>query len=294
MDRRQFLAATGSGVSLLLAGCRTTKTTPERPTETTLEFDETYETAAGETITAANVHIHRSALYALDGYPPQVLMLPDRQLVFLTLLGTEPDAVFPEAGSFRLLLDDERYHGTTEVGDDVEIASLTWYHEFVHVPPPTEEEQATVAWEVPLDVAPERVAVEWVGDDATARWVWPDARVRALRNPPRFQVEALDFPETFTCNEPFSAAVSVANTGGRQDLFNAVLGPPELGPHHGWEWMALSVPAGETATWVDELQYPPSRSDLTCDERTDSATFELDWGLGTRTVTLARREPTST
>ena len=292
MDRRRFLAATGSGVSLLLAGCRTTETVPD--TETTLELGETYETVAGETITAANVHIHRSALYALDGYPPQVLVLPDRQLVFLTLLGTEPDAVFCEAGSFQLLLDDERYRGATEVGDDVELAGVSLFHEFVHVPSPTDEEQATVAWEVPLDVASERVAVEWVGDDTTARWDWPDSRVRALRNPSRFRVEALDLPETFACDEPFGAAVRVANDGGRQGLFNAVVGPPELGRHHGWEWMSLRVPAGETAIWAEELQYPPSRSDLTCDERTDSATFELDWGIGTRTATSARRGTTST
>lgn len=288
MDRRQFLAATGSGVSLLTAGCQATK-----PTESTLEFGESYETTAGETVTVANVHLQRSVFYSLYSDLPRVLMLPDRQFVFLTLLGTEPDAIFPEARSFRLRLDDGRYRGTTEVGDHVEVSLFTWYHEFVHLPPPTDEEQATVAWEVPLDVAPEEVAVEWSDENATAKWVWPDSRVRALRNPSRFRVDALDLPGTFTCNEPFGAAVRVANVGGRQDLFNAILGPAELGPHHGWETLSLQVPAGETATWAGELQYPPSLSDLTCNERTDSVTFELNWGLETQTTTLTRRGTTS-
>jgi hypothetical protein len=253
---------------------------------------ESYETAAGETITVDNVRLHRSVLYALYGDVPRVIMLPDRQFVFLTLRRAGPDAVFPEAGSFRLRLDDERYRGTTEVGDSIDIGLVACFYDFIRPPPSSDDERTTVAVEVPLRVTPERVAVEWVGDDTTARWVWPDARVRALRNPPRFQVEALDFPAIFACNESFDVAVRVANVGGRRDLFNAVLGPVELGPHQGWAWMSLPVTPGETATWEEDLRYPPDLSDLPCDERTGSVVFELDWGLDTRTVTLARREGT--
>lgn len=284
MDRRQFLAATGGGLSLLVAGCQTA--------ESTLELGETYETAAGETITVADVHLRRSVLYALYGDVAQLVAPRNQQFVFLTLRHDGPDADFPPAPSFRLLLDDQRYLGASEVGDGVDIRLISYFYDFIHVSPPTDDERTTVAVEVPLQVAPDRVAVEWVGDDATARWVWPDPRVRALRNPPRFRVEAVEFPETFACNEPFDVAVRVANVGGRRDLFNAIVGPVELGRSQGWHWMALPVSAGETATWEEGLQYPPNVSDLKCDESTDSATFELDWGLGTRTVTLARREET--
>lgn len=112
-------------------------------------------------------------LYALYGSVPRPVVPRDRQFVFLNIRHDGPDANFPPATSFRLLVDDQRYRGASEVGDGVDIRLVSYFNDFVHVSPSTDDERATVAVEVPLQVAPDRVAVEWVGSSP------PYSRLRA-------------------------------------------------------------------------------------------------------------------
>lgn len=148
---------------------------------------------------------------------------------------------------------------------------------------------ATVAFEVPLHVEHSRVLVEWVGDDESARWTWDDDLVRALRSPPDFRVDAVDVPDGFACDEPFESAVTVANDGGREDIFHAIIGAVEPARDEHPTSVSVPIPAGGEEVWTGKLQYPPQLSSQSCDEDVEFATFELDWGTATRQVTIERR-----
>lgn len=240
----------------------------------------------------AEIQLRRSVfdLWYPDAVRP--LAPSDAQFVFLTLRLDGPDEFVPNAGSFRLLLDDESHTGATSAGGVDLDFGLSVPNDGIYPSPETAAEndfdRATVALEVSLDVEPTRVLVEWVGDDETARWAWDDDLVQALRNPPDFRVEAVEFPDEFACDEPFDTAVTVANDGGREDIFHAIVGAVEPARDEHPTGISVRVPAGGEAVWTGSLQFPPQLSSDECDEDVEYATFELDWGTATRQVTIER------
>lgn len=317
MNRRRLLALLGS--TTLLAGCSAmdgdsgtesptdgdgstpTTTAPTdggaSPTDTTpepLELGDAYRTADGSTLTVTDAHLARSVFDLV--YPDAVepLAPTDSQFVFLTIGLDDSDALAPSPDSLHLEIDDERVVGRASVGDaDVDLR-LSVPNEFVHTTPGTADEQdyerATVGFEVPLDLDPDQVSVEWRGDEGeTARWVWGEDLVRNLGRPPEFRVTEIDHPDSFVCGERYLASITVANEGGRTEEFRAIFPATEPIAEEQTTGFSGSVPASDRATLKAYLEFPPPLRTDECDDDVDAATFVLDWGLDTQEITMSRR-----
>lgn len=269
---------------------------PTPSTEPLLAVGETHTTAEGRTLSIDDVVLRRSLLnlWVPDAVTP--LTPGGMQFVFLTIPIDGSDALVPETGSFRLLLDDDdvSHTGAASAAGAQLGMQLAIPNDDVHPSPETAREKGidvgSVVVEVPLHTDPERVVIEWKDGDESARWRFDDELVRKRRNPPEFRVEKVELAEEFGCGEPFDASVTIANDGGRTDVFHAIfpateptsetIGPPALD---------VTVPAGETVTWDGELEYPPQFSSAECDGDIEQATFELDWGTGSKRVTIDRK-----
>lgn len=313
MHRRRVLALLGTATTL--SGCLSngtdqsgetatpTGTTRETPTETTrrtstpepaadLAVGDTYETADGRTLAVSEVRLRRSLLDLHLPDAVQPLYGFDSQFVFLTLSLDHPDALVPDPGSFSLAFDDAIHVGGDSVGGTDIDFQLSMPNDGVHPTPETavevDHDRATVGFEVPLHPDTDRVAVEWDGGEEIARWTWDDDLVAALRNPPEFAVTELDFADSFTCGEPFDASVTVENDGGRDGVFAATTRIVEPVYEEHPQSFSVTVPAGGRATWDGTLEYPPVLWDDECTDDTREATFELDWGDGTRRVSVER------
>lgn len=309
MRRRRALALLASTVPF--AGCsgaspetdeptatdnssETTETSTRSSTRTTsLSVGDTYETVSGETITLADVELRRTMF---DKVHPDVWkpFVPESsQFVFLTLAVDDQRALAPDPASFRLSIDGATYSGAESVAGKEISTNLSVANDGVHVAPAVARDddhpRATVGFEVPLDVTPDRVAVEWVGDDEATRWTWDDSLVELLGAPPEFGVARIDAPETFACGEPFDASVTLANDGGRREPCNATVRIVEPVREQHPAWLAPPISAGDRAIEELELTFPPRLQSDACTDDVDEATFRLDWGTGTRDFSVERR-----
>lgn len=314
MNRRRVLAALGS--TLPLAGClagrsdhsdvtATTNpttnatptneagTTPKTTPESALAIGDVFQTADGREITVVDVHLRRSVfdLFVPDAVQP--LVGARSQFVFLTLPIEDPETVVPDPRSFSLVFDDERYAGSGRVGGVPIDDQLSIPNDDVHPTPARAVEVghslATVGFEIPLYPQTDSAVIVWDDGEETARWAWDDDLVEVLDQPPEFEVVAVDAADSFTCGESFGASITVENHGGRDGVFNAVV--PIVGPVYEEHppSISLTVPAEGRATWDGSLQYPPQLRPGDCDD-VDNATFKLDWGMGSRTLTVEQDE----
>ncbi len=312
MHRRQVLALLGTSVAS--AGCLSgddEPTSARSPTSTAgspssagsptstaapepLAVGEAHETASGWTVTVSACHLRRSVfeLFVPDAVRP--LAPASTQFVFLTVALHDSDSLVPEPGSFRLLVDDAAYRGSASVGGADLDMELSLPNDDVHLRPATAAEsgnaRATVGFEVPLDIDPEHVVVEWTGDGETARWAWDPSLVDALGRPPSFRVVDVSVPESFACGDPFDVSITVANDGGRPGEFLAVV--PVVDPvfQEHPPTVTIDVPANGEATWDGTLQFPPEFGPGDCEGDMGEVAFELNWGTGMRRITVDTRE----
>lgn len=305
MNRRRALAALGT--ALAPAGCLAglndqhdeASTPTDTPTESatatrepTLAIGDAYETADGRRIVVTAVHLRRSVfdLFVPDAVEP--LVEPDSQFVFLTLSLDHPDAAVPDPGSFSLAFDDATYPGAGRVGGVPIDDQLSMPNDVVHPTPEraveVDRDRATVGFEVPLSPETDHAVVEWDGGEETARWAWDDGLVEALSQPPEFEVAEIETVDSFTCGESFDTSVTVENHGGRDGVFDAIVRIVDPVYEEHPPTISLTVPAGGRATWDGSLQYPPRLRTENCEDDADSATFEVDWGMGSRTLTVER------
>lgn len=315
MNRRRLLALLGSATAL--AGCPTrddspatgsttdgdtsrqtnspppdTVTSPSDSAQESLDVGDGFRTATGETLRVSDVRLARSVFDLV--YPDAVSPLAptDSQFVFLTVGLDDPNALVPTPQSFQLRVDEEAITGRSRVADRHIDRRLAIPNEFINLTPDLAAEQgenrATVGFEVPFDVDPDRVFVEWQGDDETARWDWDDGLVDDLATPPAFDVTEIDHPDSFVCGERFETSVTITNAGGRAEAFRAIFPAKEPIATGQTVGISESVPADGTATWNGFLEFPPPLAGESCDDGVESATFELDWGVDTREITVSR------
>lgn len=285
MDRRHFLSALCAAVPLTgcLSGGRNGP----------LAIGDSFRTASGETVTVEAVHLRRTLF---DMAFPDAVVPHTRtgsEFVLVTVSLDDSDALVPDPGSFRLATGEATWAGSERLGDTAIDHRLSTPNDAVHRTPSAADERgddlATVGFTVPVDIEPDSVSIEWNGDGETARWEGDDGLANALGSPPEFRVEGIDHPEAFACDEAFDVSVTVANDGGRDGVFQAVFPAVKPTTDDHPESFSASVSAGETTTWNGSLEFPPHLHPDGCDDDVQSATFELDWGLDTREISLERR-----
>lgn len=287
MRRRSVLALLGGMVPL--TGC-----TDSQP-QTTVPVGETVQLASDRSITVSAVHLRRILFdqTAPDAVAP--VATAGSQFVFCTIPVSGTNALAPSPGTFHLILDDTSYAGQSRIaGADID-RGLALSNDVVNPIPPVAAERGlsagSVGFTIPTNVAPETVAVQWKAEDTVIRWEWDDDLVDALADPPAFSVSEIDHPATFSCGEPFPVSITVTNEGGRTGRFAAILGSTDPIEQQHPRRFRLVVPSGGQAEWDGELEFPPrllARSD--CGDDIESATFELDWALETRTISIDRRQ----
>ncbi|WP_274323330.1 hypothetical protein [Halosimplex aquaticum] len=258
-----------------------------------LAVGDSFRTAAGATVTVADIRLRRT-LFDM-AFPDAVVLLapPESQFVLVTVSLDGRNALVPDPSSFGLSIDGAGWTGSTRLGGTNIDHRLSTPNDAVHRTPSGADERgddlATVGFTVPVDVEPDQVSVAWERDGQTARWIGDDGLADALGSPPDFRVEAIDHPDAFACDERFDVSVTVANDGGRAGVFQAVFPAVEPIDEGHPDSFAERIPSGESKTWTGSLEFPPHLHPDGCDDDVQSATFELDWGLGTRAITLERR-----
>lgn len=285
VNRRHFLS--GLGAMVPLAGCLS------RETGGPLAIGDSFRTGTGETVTVDTVHLRRT-LFDM-AFPDAVVPLgpTGSQFVLATVSLDDGNALVPDPGSFRVGIDDAEWTGSSRLLGVAIDHGLSIPNDAVHPTPSTAEENgrdlATVGFTVPVDLDPDQMFIEWANDGQSARWVGDDSVAEAVGTPPEFRVEGVDHPETFVCDEEFDVSVTIANDGGRDGVFQAVFPAAKPTKEGHPESFTAPVSAGETTTWNGSLEFPPHLHPDGCDDDVRSTTFELDWGLDTREITLERR-----
>lgn len=243
-------------------------------------------------VTITEVHLRRSLMRVLTDVLDPVA-LPESQFIFLTISLTRSDAAIGNAESFQLLLDDTIYTGTKSIGGAKlhrPIQGLSYNNEEIHPPPKVAAEnnleQATVGFEVPLNIDPDQAIIQWRGEGETARLPWNEFLIDALRNPPEFRVIKINSPRVIDKGEPFDISITIANDGGREAEFNAVVPIVRPVKQDHPIGFSIDVPASGESKWEGTFQYPPKRFTQVymnqVDKEAKEITYQLDWALGTQ------------
>lgn len=243
-------------------------------------------------VTITEVHLRRSMMRVLTDVLDPVA-LPESQFIFLSISLTRSDAAIGNAESFQLLLDDTIYTGTKSLGGAKlhrPIQGLSYNNEEIHPPPKVaaenDLEQATVGFEVPLNVDPDQAIIQWRGRGETAQVPWEESLIDALRKPPGFRVVKINSPRVIDKGEPFDISITIANDGGGEAEFNAVVPIVRPVKQDHPIGFSIDVPASGESTWEGTFQYPPKRFTQVymnqVDEEVKEITYQLDWALDTQ------------
>ncbi len=137
----------------------------------------------------------------------------------------------------------------------------------------------TLSFQVSL-VDPGSAALEWESEAGDRyRWTLPDAVLEDLGRAPEFGVTDFSVPDSIPRGDPFTASITVENTGDRDGRFLAVIldeGASSVPLH---SMFTLTIPVGETVS--RDLAGREIQGDR------DSVTAILDWGIEERTDTLS-------
>lgn len=136
-----------------------------------------------------------------------------------------------------------------------------------------------LSFQVPI-VQTRSGAIEWQPSAAEQyRWELPESVVSSLGSSPRFTVEQFDTPDSITRGDPFTARLTVTNTGDRDGRFLAVVlgeGPSSVPLV---DVFTVPVPMGETAT------RDISGREVEVDQ--SSTKVILDWGIAEQRDTFS-------
>jgi hypothetical protein len=115
-------------------------------------------------------------------------------------------------------------------------------------------------------------AIEWrPSSDKQYRWQLPDSVVANIGASPRFKVEEFAVPETITRGNPFTASLTVTNTGERDGRFLAVVLNEGASSVPLVAEFTVPIPAGQTV--AHDL------SGQSIEGEQSSMTAILDWGI---------------
>lgn len=225
------------------------------PVERTLAMGETATSRDGVSVTVSDARV-RKIVHTFDvgsGTHPSPAGWVDSQ--FLTLA---VDAEGRDLAALALapVLDGQRHDGET------------YRHDY------DPGGSGTLSLRVPVTDA-DRAAVEWrPTDDERYRWTVRDAALGRLGQSPAFAVTEWSVPDAIDRGQPFTASLTVENTGDRDGRFLAEVRRGGSSSVPFVSAFTMSVPVGETVT--KDL----SGSEVEKDD--ESATAIFDWGLGER------------
>jgi hypothetical protein len=133
-----------------------------------------------------------------------------------------------------------------------------------------------VGFVIPAAANPSNATLAWMPDSTEPRVAWKTngGVVEDIRYSPSFDIVSFDVPNVIDRNERFAISVTARNSGKRESVLRAVLGPKEADHPRGIE---LKIPAGEEDTWSGTFQYPPA---MPGNENEDASevTYRLDLG----------------
>lgn len=296
MNRRRFLAVAGGGLSLA-AGCTSRSSDPagstpdsspsdatETPTVTPTDSGSTTAPSDGTTSPpgedageAADVSVGDVAVQpdvVAMNYPDSVDVFGHRDERYVVASVTAADGAAPARDEFALELAGKTYAPTLSVGDH------GMDYRFFDRGRAYAREDATgwLLFAVPAPVAAESPALAWPGGEHRLSEA---AAARLSRPPTSFEVVEFAAPAAVEPGATATLSATVENTGDADGTF--VLGLNRVGPRVAYAPVAraaVSVPAGETATW----EYASDAGDRA--EAGDDMQFHLEWrgGRESRTV----------
>lgn len=136
-----------------------------------------------------------------------------------------------------------------------------------------------LSFQVPV-VQAERGEIEWrPSSDEHYQWTLPNSVVTAIGSSPRFEVVEFNVPNTISRGNPFTASLTVRNTGDRDGRFLGVILTEGASSVPLVEKFTLPVHAGETVT--HNLTGRP------LDLERSGMTAILDWGLAQQRTSLS-------
>jgi hypothetical protein len=191
--------------------------------------------------------------------------------VLATVAGSESG---PPPDAFALVVDGDRYRARPDVlGGPFRISDRG---------PPYDPSYGTdggwVAFVVPspLDAREGRIVV--ADDGGTAAWRLDESTLAALRRPTaRFELRAVEIPETITVGESVSVRIAAENVSEVPGVFRGVLNVANLQYAYAPYPFALETEPGEVVVWEKTFDETPP-------EGVGSVGFFLDTVAGDREV----------
>lgn len=241
----------------------TTTTQTETDSPETLAMGETATSEDGVSVTVSNPRVRKIIFSPDEGtithrYPAGE---PNSQFLSVSVATNSDDisglALAPVIGDTRR--ETQAYRETTSPGSD-----------------------GTLNFQVSL-VDTESAAIEWAPESGDRyRWQLPTSVVENLGRTPEFGVRDFSVPDSIPRGDPFTASLTVENTGDRDGRFLAVILDQGSGSVPLHAMFTMQVPVGETVS--RELSGREIQGDRS------SVTAILDWGIEERTATVSISE----
>lgn len=242
------------------SGTATTTTQSETDSPETLAMGETATSEDDVSVTVSNPRVRKIIFSPDEGtithrYPAGE---PNSQFLSVSVTTNSPDIsaldLAPVIGDTRR--ETQAYRESASPGSD-----------------------GTLSFQVSL-VDTESAALEWApGSGARYRWPVPTSVVETLGRTPDFGVTDFSVPDSIPRGDPFTASLTVENTGDRDGRFLGVVldeGGSSVPLH---AMFTMQVPVGETVS--RELSGREIQDDRS------SVTALLDWGIEERTATVS-------
>ena len=259
---------------------------------------EGYTTRSGETLKVRRLQTRKSFVYLPLPDAPAVHHSEDQQFLLASIDASDflNKSSPPQHSEFALIVDGEAYTGRQNIGG-VPMIEITMADQSLDTPytipsdkkEPLAREQihrseiarGEVGFVIPAAANPSNATLVWMPDSTEPRVAWKTngGVVADIRYSPSFDIVSFDVPNVIDRNEQFDISVTARNSGKRESVLRAVLGPKEADHPRGME---LRIPAGEEDTWSGTFQYPPAMPS-NANEDASEVTYRLTLG-NTRTV----------
>lgn len=230
------------------------------PTSRTLSMGETATSSDGVSVTLSEPRV-RKIIYTPDvGSSVHAYPAGNRRSQYLVFSVSAQGANVTSL-RFAPVLEGMLYEGQT------------YRHSF------TRGSSGSLSFHVPIVRAQSGMIVWRPSATERYRWELPEPALTALGNSPRFEVEKFSVPGAITRGNPFTARLTVTNTGERDGRFLAVVLDDTSSSIPLVDEFTVPVPRGETV--IHDVPGRPVETDRS------SITAILDWGIDRQEATFS-------
>lgn len=284
--RRSALHLGTLGVMSAVAGCVTSNDESTSPTTTTTGETTTSNGTTVDSETATSISKTLSMGETATSAKGASVTVSDprvRKIIFTPDVGSSVHAYPAGTTQSQFLVVSVSAQGRditslhlAPVLDGTRQESQTYRHTF------TPGRSGLLSFQVPV-VQAEKGAVEWRPSSTEQyRWTLPNPVVKNIGSSPRFEVKKFAVPDTITRGNPFTASLTVTNTGDRDGRFLAVVLTEGSSSVPLADEFHVSVPAGKTVT--HDLSGRPVEVERS------SMTAILDWGINEQQASFSITE----